>query len=111
MADIESVACVHDAMDCDVYSCCESANSGKSDTLEKEAHVLEIYISPEVQALLTAAEASAARGADALDGMGLLMSGPVFIWPSTTPPKRYYKTMWRSFSLRILDHSTHTARG
>jgi hypothetical protein len=108
--DVPNVAGTHDAMDCDVLSRCESTSTGKSELLDLEAYVPVNYISPEVRALLAAAEASAARRADAQECMGLVMGGPGCVVISLAPPRRFYKTLWRSLLVRLLDHFLHTAR-
>ncbi len=94
--------------------------------LDQDVYVPVNYISPEVYALLAAAEASAARHADSLGAGGmelnmgdhgstLHMQGALDgdcdaerVLPSTAPPKRFYRTFWRSTSLRLLNRIRHT---
>jgi hypothetical protein len=81
------------------------------------------YISSELLALLAAAEASAARRADAMDlgteehddaNNDLTMPGsvidgkydPVRILQCMAPPKRFYRTFWKLISRRLLAATT-----
>ena len=112
-------------MDHDEVSRSGSANSAKSAQKDRDAYVPVNYISPEAYALLAAAEASAARKADALDtgvpeldligsisSLQISMFGlydPERILQSMSPPKKFYRTFWQSISLRRLDRSVQAA--
>ena len=113
---LQHVPCAHDATGHDSVSAGESAKSEKAETSDREEYVPVNYISPEVYALLAAAEASAARRAQNLhaasadicnieaDGQGL---EPCLA--AMAPPRRFYTTFWRSITLRLLDHWAHSA--
>ena len=128
VVDVQPVLCSQDtavAMDLESVSRSGSSNSDKTERLNQDDYVPENYFSPEVYALLAAAEAAAARRADALDAsdiepvlMGLGSSlqaqnatpiGWCYPVSSTAPPKRYYTIFWRSISLRLLDRRSHAA--
>ena len=91
--DLRPVACAQDAIGHGAFSRGESADSHKAAVLDREAYVPENYISPEVYALLAAAEASAARHTDDLEGMKLDMNGHACALLCMAPPKRFYKTI------------------
>ena len=107
-----------DAMDHNAFSRCNSSDSQKSAKLD--IFVPVNYISPEVCALLAAAEASAAalhvdafgesvmnqdiHGAEWIQASAVDVEyDPERVLPSMVPPKRFYRTFWRSVSLRLLD--------
>jgi hypothetical protein len=103
-------------MDHDAFS-----RSGNSDKAVQDAYVLVNHIIAESYALLTAAEESAARrvvvfatGAMELDlNCHTSFYDPERALPNKLaprPPKRFFRTFWRSITLRILDRSAHTAR-
>ena len=126
--DLQPATSSQDAMELDAVSRSASSDSQKAvnpnpvaNVLDCSAYVPVNYISPEVYALLAAAEASAALQADVLDyqAMEIDMNGltldsvrdgvydPERALPSMAPPKRFYKTFWQSVSLRLLyQHST-----
>ena len=117
--------CAHnamDTMDLETVSQSGSSVSDKADGLQKDDYVPQNYISPEVYALLAAAEASFALRADKpgtdmdLDcndqeptlqaqSEPIEQSDPDYGLPSTlaAPPKRFYTTFWRSVTLRLMD--------
>ena len=115
------------AMDHDAFSRSGSANSGKSAKQDdRDAYVPGNYISPEACALLAAAEASAARKADALDagaslGHDMIVSSislqsalfgvydPERVLLSMTPPKKFYRTFWQSITWRLLNRWAQAA--
>ena len=123
-------SCKHDSMDLDVLS-----RSPRADSLDiarqeyRDAYVPVNYISPEAYAFLAAAEASAARRADALDaGVVLLdvthrlptLGSELCGWrnpqaggdnclSSIVPPKKFYRTFWKSVSLKLL-HRAEVSR-
>ena len=122
--ELQPTALVPDAaMDHDAFSRSGSAKSQKSAVLDQDAYVPVNYISPEVYALLAAAEASAARRAEAQDAGGMdldsigqestlqtTMGGwhdPANAMLGMAPPKRYYRIFWRSVSKRLLQQSAH----
>ncbi len=107
-----------------------NSESENAAMLERNVYVPANYISPEACALLAAAEASAARRADALDarGMELDVNGggaspnctfkldrchdhydPERVLLTMAPPKRFHRISWKSMSQRLLNRSTHTA--
>ena len=121
--NFQPVVCVPDAveaMDLETISRSGSSNSDKAEMLSQDVYVPINYMSPEVYALLAAAEASAARRADTIDvaDMQLALNGQGSTlqtqsahigWnylglglSSTAPPKRFYTTFWQSISLRLL---------
>jgi hypothetical protein len=97
--------------------------------LSEDAYVPVNYLSPEVCALVAAAEASAARRALALGAADMQLdmnaqvstlqnqSAPIGWYhpgislSSMAPPKRFYRTFWRSISLRLLDQLSHCRQG
>ena len=107
--DLRPVACAQDAVGHDEFGRDDSADSHKAAVLDREAYVPENYISPEVYALLAAAEASAARRTDDLEGAVLNMTENACALLCVAPPKRFYRTFWRSISQRLLDRSAHMA--
>ena len=112
-------------MDHDAFSRSGSSNSTVDTLIRDAAYVPVSYISPEACALLVAAEKAAARRADALDagmmelelnGSGSTLQGVLDGWydpdrvlQSMAPPKRFYRIVWQSMSLRLLDRSTGKA--
>ncbi len=126
--DLRPVTCPQDPMELDAVSRSASSDSQKAANPDPYANVLDCstyvpvnYISPEVYALLAAAEASVALREDVLDyqAMEIDMNGLTLdiVWdgvndperalPSMAPPKRFYRTFWQSVSLRLLhQHST-----
>ncbi len=76
------------------------------------------YISPEACDFLAAAEAAALLRADAMDTGNVTtvqssladLHDPDRISLSLVPPKKFYRTYWQSFSLRLLHRWTQTAR-
>jgi hypothetical protein len=129
---IQPILCTQDAvddMDLDFVSQSGSSSSNRAESLKQDAYVPVNYFSPEVYALLAAAEASAERRALELDeadmevdstGQGLNLqdqSGPIqsdssFLGcglSSTAPPKKFYRTFWQSISLKLLDQLPRAA--
>lgn len=129
---IQPILCAHDAvddMDLDFVSRSGSSSSNRAEGLKQDAYVPVNYFSPEVYALLAAAEASAARHALELDaadmeidlnGQGPTLqdqSGPIRApssfsgcgLSSAAPPKRFYRTFWQSISLKLLDQLRRAA--
>jgi hypothetical protein len=111
----------HDVMDLDVLSRSECTNPNIARKDYRETYVPVNYISPEAYALLAAAEASAARRADAVEAEVVLLNmteqfstletescgwrtpGYGRILSSKVPPKRFYRTFWESVSLKLLN--------
>ena len=125
--DLQPIACAQDIpVDHGAFSRCGSAKSQHAAILEQDAYVPVNYIHPEVYALLAAAEASAARCANAMDvevmdqegnGYGSTLQSEFDVWRvpscvllSTAPPKRFYRNFWRSISHRLLQRWAHEAR-
>ncbi len=125
--DLQFESSQHDATDHDAYSRGGSSSSVKSAAEEQDPYVPVNYIRPEVRALLAAAEASAARCAEtsmdtsvvnlianyphsrmlcAMDGC----SDPQRTLPSMAPPKKFFRTFWRSISMRLLHRWTQEAK-
>jgi hypothetical protein len=95
--------------------------------LDPNAYVPVSYISPEACALLVAAETAAARRADALDagmielglnGVAVLQGAqggldgwydPDRVLQNMAPPKRFYRVVWKSMALKLLDQSSRTS--
>ncbi len=114
-----------EAMAYAVFSCSGSAKSPKVESVQ-DAYAPVNYISTEVYALLAAAEASAARrpDSDTLDcvmpggnrhgaSLQITMEGvydPSYDTHSMPPPKKYYRTFWKSISQRLLLRRAHSAR-
>jgi hypothetical protein len=115
----QHAACAQDAvMDHDAFSRCGSAKKHKAAKADPDAYVPVNYICPEVHALLLAAEASAARRAEVLDAEGMeqdmkghvgmlqdVLDGrqdPALAVPRMAPPKRFFRTFWRSITHRLL---------
>ncbi len=125
--DQQPVECSHDDMDHDLFPCSSGrSESENAEMLERNAYVPVNYISPDACALLAAAEASAARRADALDagvmeldvnGSGVPLQSALngcsdperVLCLSMAPPKRFYRRVWESMSMQLLDRSAHTA--
>jgi hypothetical protein len=116
--------CAHNTMDTmDLITDSQSGSSipDKDEGLHTGAYVPENYLSPEVYALLVAAEATFAIRADEsgaadmdIDGQGPFLqtqreqierSSPDYELPNmqAAPPKRFYTTFWRSITLRLMD--------
>ena len=89
--------------------------------LDRNVYMTANYICPEARALLVAVESLAARRAEAQDAGGIAfcldgdggtlqrtsvctdeMYDPERILLNMAPPKKYYKTFWKSVSLRLL---------
>jgi hypothetical protein len=120
-------SCQHDATDHDAYSRGGSSSSVKSAEMEQDPYVPVNYISPEACALLAAAEASAARCAEAYMDASVVniianypysrmlceMDGyrdPQRTLTSMAPPKKFYRTFWRSIAMRLLYRWTQEAK-
>ena len=117
--DLQPIACEQDVMDSDAFSRCGSANSAKAAQHDPGAYVPVNYISAEAYALLAAAEASAARKADALDAGALErdmhgscstlqsvvfeLHDPARMLLCMAPPKKFYRIFWQSITWRLLD--------
>ena len=120
------VICAHDTLDPDDVARCGHDDDTQEEYLARDAYAPVNYISPEAYALLAAAEALAARRADAEDAgiMDYAFNGPSSteesaldgmydpgrLMPSMAPPKRFYRTFWQSASLRLLYRWTQTAK-
>jgi hypothetical protein len=112
-ASIETAA--FDAIDQNTFSRGGSTCLAISASLDRDIHVPVNHISPDVHALLAAAEASAARRADGMQSeMGMAadlvstqqndlegIRDPLRILSNTAAPKRYFRTFWRSISIRL----------
>ena len=117
-----------EAMNNNAFSCSGSAKSPKSASIQG-LYVPVNYISPEVYALLAAAEASATRRAESgnADADCMMPSGnrqgasPEITMESVydprsyaaqgvAPPKKYYRTFWKSISQRLLLRRAGSAR-
>ena len=123
--ELQPVSFAQDPMDHDAFSRSGSANSAKSGQQDRDAYVPVNFISPEACALLAAAEASAARRADALDagsqmddidGSSSPLQSPLFgmydperYLLSMSPPKKFYRIFWQSISWRLLDQWAQAA--
>jgi hypothetical protein len=119
--------CQHDAMDHDAYSRCGISSSVESADMEQDPYVPDTYISSVACALLAAAEASAARCAEAnMDAsvVNLIANYPYSrmlcatdgcrdpqrTLTSMAPPKKFYRTFWRSIAMRLLYRWTQEAK-
>ena len=121
-------SCQQDAMDHDAFSRSGSSSSAKavkSAGMERDPYVPVNFISPETCARLAAAEESAARCADAMDASVNLeytyrvssarsavdgCRDPLRTLTSMAPPKRFYRTFWKSISFRLLHRWTQEAK-
>jgi hypothetical protein len=111
-------------MDLDVLSSSECINPPcKARQGYQETYIPVNYISPEAYELLAAAEASAARRADAVDA-GVIaldvthrfstLETELCGWrnpgyernvSSMVPPKKFFRTFWQSMSLKLMHRS------
>ncbi len=112
--DLHPVACTTDAFDQDARS--RSANSNSVNSEKSASFVPDNYICPEAYAFLAAAEVSAARsaldaeiihidvngGLSALDSASDGMNDPDGLLSRMEPPKKFYRTFWKSKSRRLL---------
>ena len=121
--DLPQVTSVTDALDPFALppSCKHVSKKGAGDS-----YVPVNYICPEAYALLAAAEASAARHADAFNAgainldmhdhgstMQSALDGgyePERVLTRMAPPKRYFRAFWRSVSFRLLKRWADTAK-
>ncbi len=133
------VACAQDDLDFDASSRTKP-NSQKATMLGLDKYVPVNYICPEAYAFLAVADASAARRADAIDTGATALDmrcneptlqsaldgmydpervSPSFHRneanqlvgsPSMAPPKKFFRTFWRSISFRLLRRWAHAAR-
>ena len=124
--DMQHETCEHIAMAYDAFSRGGSSDSAKSACLDKDLYVPVNYISPEACALLLAAEASAARCADAMDATTMQLDAtycfsalqtaldgvydPERTLPTMAPPKKFYRTFWQSISLKLLYRWTQSVK-
>jgi hypothetical protein len=127
--DLQSGACFEDAE----MQLGESGHGGSSSSNKTVLHDHDVCvpfssISPEAYALLAAAEAAAARrtvkretrvmeidaSANVHGSTRQIVSDggydPERVLPSMAPPKRYFRTFWRSVSFRLLQRWAQTAR-
>ncbi len=102
-----------------------SSNSVKAAKLDQEPYVPVNYICPKAYALLAAAEASASRRVDSSDDGAMEIDGhgdgstlqsasdamydPERRFAKMPPPKKFYKTFWRSVSRGLLRQSSQSA--
>jgi hypothetical protein len=117
----------HDATDHDaVYSRGGNSSSVESAGMEQDPYMPVNTISPEVYALLAAADASAACCTDAMETSVANLEATLCVsevhrasdgcrdhpGPLTrmAPPKRFYRTFWLSMSLRLLYRWTQEAK-
>ncbi len=112
--DLQSVACTPDAFDQDALSSSASSNSVNPE--KSVSYVPDNYICPEAYAFLAAAEVSAARsaldagfididvdgGLSALDSASDGMYDHDGLLSRMEPPKKFYRTFWKSVSRRLL---------
>ena len=124
--DLQPGACAQDAMDHNAFSRGGSSSSQKAERQGQDAYVPVNYISPDAFAFLAAAEASADHRAEALgsEGMELDASGhgttlqsaldglynPERILLSFAPPKRFFRTFWRSIAFRLVHRHSQQGR-
>jgi hypothetical protein len=115
LPDLLHADCAQDAaMDHDAFSLSESTKTHEEAIADPDAYVPVNYICPAVYDLLAA---EAGLGSEAED-MELDMNGNVLQGaldgrhelarsvPSMAPPKRYFRTFWRSITRRLLHRST-----
>jgi hypothetical protein len=122
--ELQHVTLAHDVMECtDAFSRSGSSSSVKSTRLEQDVHVQVNCTSREVNVPLATAEIMAVRHAGALDvgsgGSGLEATDrystlstlhilldeiydPERSFAHIAPPKRFFRTFWKSVSLRLL---------
>ena len=99
------VAQAHDYMDHDTLYDSGSSISRKAAIQEQDVYVPVNYICPEAYALLATFNYQACDS----ERMDVDSCSPASTSTSMAPPKRFFRTFWRSISLRLLDHSAQRA--
>jgi hypothetical protein len=127
--ELHHVTLAHNTVDHDAFSRSGSSSSVKSTSLEHDVSVHVICTSPELYAPLAIVEVLSVYHADAFDASGVRTVGrldstedrfstrqillddmydPARSFPSIAPPKKFFRTFWRSISLRLLHRQAHT---